>query len=138
MLKKAAKGALDDAQVELGERYHYGHRVAQSSKEAAVWYRLAADQGHANTQYCLGEMYSEGDGVSQDRLQAVQWWQKAARQGHASALRSLSWAYESGHGINKNRFVSAILSVLSEQIEASEGVDENASFLLAQLLTDVT
>ena len=42
------------------------------------WYRLAADQGHADAQYNLGFMYANGEGVPQDYVQAYLWFNLAA------------------------------------------------------------
>jgi len=39
-----------DAQFHLGVMYEFGEGVPQDYKEAARWYRLAADQGDAHAQ----------------------------------------------------------------------------------------
>ena len=51
------------AQNSLGAMYAVGTGVTQDHAEAVRWYRLAADQGHANGQYNLGVMYAHGTGV---------------------------------------------------------------------------
>ena len=38
--------------------------VGVHDAEAARWYRLAADQGHAGAQYNLGLMYANGRGCA--------------------------------------------------------------------------
>ena len=43
--------------------YDQGQGVPQSSKEAAIWFRKAADQGHAAGHFNLGVMYLQGQGV---------------------------------------------------------------------------
>ena len=53
--------------------YDYGRGVPQDYAEAAKWYRRAAEQGNANSQYNLGVMYAEGQGVSQDYVLAHLW-----------------------------------------------------------------
>ena len=40
-----------------------GRGVPEDDAEAARWYRLAADQGHAIAQHILGIMYAHGEGV---------------------------------------------------------------------------
>jgi hypothetical protein len=40
---------------------------------AAYWYRKAAEQGDANSQYSLGLMYEGGLGVPQDYAEAYFW-----------------------------------------------------------------
>ena len=46
---------------------------AEERREAAQWYRLAADQGLAGAQFNLGIMYTEGKGVPQDHVLAHMW-----------------------------------------------------------------
>ena len=38
-----------------------------------MWYRLAAEQGHAPAQNTLGVMYASGHGVTQDYARAHTW-----------------------------------------------------------------
>ena len=49
--------------------YANGEGVPQDYAAAAKWFRLAAEQGHALSQYNLGLMYDKGEGyeVSSDR-----------------------------------------------------------------------
>jgi hypothetical protein len=57
--------------------------------EAAVWYRKAADQGHALAQFNLGVMYANGQGFNRDDAQAAMWFEKAARGGDGGAQFNL-------------------------------------------------
>ena len=59
------------AQHDLGSLYAKGNGVPQNYTEAARWYRLAADQGHAMGQHNLGVMYDHGTGVPQDYTEAA-------------------------------------------------------------------
>ena len=67
-------------QFGLGVAYEDGRRkgVQQSAKEAALWYRKAADQGHAAAQFALGVAYANGKGVGQSDEEAAFWYLKAA------------------------------------------------------------
>lgn len=56
---------------------------------AAKWYRKAADQGFAESQFILGLCYYEGKGVEQNKAEAVKWFRKAAEQGHELAKEAL-------------------------------------------------
>jgi hypothetical protein len=38
------------------------------------WYKLAAEEGHANAQSNLGVMYAKGQGVTQDNVNAHMGW----------------------------------------------------------------
>lgn len=53
--------------------YANGRGVPQNDREAAKWYRLAADQGLGAAQFNLGIMYVEGKGVPRDYVQAHMW-----------------------------------------------------------------
>ncbi len=58
-------------------------------REAADWYRRAAEQGDADAQYMLGNMYRDGVGVDSDWDVAVDWYCRAAVQDHAEAKQVL-------------------------------------------------
>ena len=47
-----------DYATTLRTMYEKGRGVAQDDVEAAKWYRLAANQGHAQTQFNLGVAYT--------------------------------------------------------------------------------
>jgi TPR repeat protein len=105
-----------NAQFNLGRMYENGDgvpriRIKESGggrsdawkkkhyKEAVKYYRMAANQGHAEAQLSLGRIYSSGDGVSQDGKEAVKWYHKAADQGIARAKYELGIMYEFGEGV---------------------------------------
>jgi len=83
----------------LGEEYYFGRGVPINYRQAADWYRRAADQGHADALFSLGVIYENGTGVQQDYKQAVQWHRKAAELGHARAQNSLGFKYDKGRGV---------------------------------------
>ena len=56
------------AQFNLGVRYENGMGVIKDLKEAAKYYQLAAQQGHADAQYNLGICYENGEGVLKKML----------------------------------------------------------------------
>jgi TPR repeat protein len=64
--------------------------VDKDDKEAARWFRHAADKGNAGAQYQLGLMYAKGQGVAKDDKEAVAWYRKAADQGHEMARKNLA------------------------------------------------
>ena len=55
----------------------------EDDAEAVRWYRLAADQGHADAQVFLGLKYANGEGVVEDDAEAVRWYRLAADQGRS-------------------------------------------------------
>ncbi len=57
--------------------YDAGQGVRQDYSMAVKWFRLAAEQGHANAQIALGTMYENGQGVPQDYVEAYAWYSLA-------------------------------------------------------------
>ena len=72
---------------------------ALGDAEAARWYRLAAEQGHAAAQSRLGDFHQFGYGVPQDYAEAVRWHRSAAEQGGAVAQYNLGVRYAIGRGV---------------------------------------
>lgn len=97
----AAKGEAW-AQNDLGNRYFYGDKVEQDYRQAAKWYRKAAEQGNVDAQYHLGICYNDGLGVKKDSLKALEWYRKAADQGNASAQYYLGICYYIGSGVEQD------------------------------------
>ena len=52
-------------------------------KEAANWYRQAAELGDAQAQVNLGQLYFDGRGVPFDPVQAYKWFKLSANQGNS-------------------------------------------------------
>jgi len=67
--------------------YQNGFGVAKDLTQAVAWYRKAAEQGNAFSQFSLGFMYYNGFGVAKDDAEAVAWFQKAADQGFELAKK---------------------------------------------------
>ena len=96
-----------EAEFILGSLYETGKGVSRNGREAAKWYRIAAEKGYANAQYALGGMYDSNNifnigGLVSDDVEAVKWYRKAAEQGHASAQYALGGMYDKGTGVVKN------------------------------------
>ncbi len=79
--------------------YHDGYAVRQDYHEAAKWYRLAAEQGHAGGQFNLGLMHWLGVGAPHDYAEAVTWFRRAADQGDEKAQFALGLSYLHGQGV---------------------------------------
>ena len=82
--------------------YANGEGVPEDDEEAVRWYRLAADQGHANAQTNLGNMYNNGEGVPEDDAEAVRWYRLAADQGNRLAQFNLGMLERNGWGRDVN------------------------------------
>ena len=70
--------------------------------EAVKWYRLAAAQGDAHSQFQLGASYTGGRGVPRDDAEAVKWYRLAAAQGDGLAQFNLGAMYSSGRGVEQD------------------------------------
>ena len=66
------------------------------------WWRKAAEQGHATSQFKLGEMYYLGQGVPRDYKEAFKWYRKAAEQGNFDAQIQLGVMYSNGEGVSRD------------------------------------
>ncbi len=69
-------------------------------------YKLAANEGYAEAQYCLGNCFYYGRGVEKNEVEAVKWYKKAAEQRHASAQFDLGFCYSNGRGVEKDEKVA--------------------------------
>lgn len=76
-----------------------GYGLQQDQKQAAYWYELAAQKGHAEAQYNLGRLYATGQGLPKDEEQAARWVRAAASQGFAPAQARLGTRYAQGLGM---------------------------------------
>ena len=94
---------LADTQLEnwckKGESYYYGKGVPKNYPEAAKWFHMAGERGHARAQCWLGSFYERARGVPQDYSEAVKWFRKAAEQGYAHGQNALGACYQTGRGI---------------------------------------
>jgi hypothetical protein len=76
-------------------------------KEAAKWYRKAAEQGQPDAQASLGMLYEYGEGVEQDYALAAEWYWKAAEHvpdlgGAGQGRNDLGLLYMEGLGVPKD------------------------------------
>ena len=103
MKSRAERGDVE-AQHFLGSAYTYGDGVPQDYSEAVRWHRLAAEQGHRESQFALAAGYSNGiDGViPQDHSEAIKWMERAAQQGQLEATMALAWAHFEGQFVEQD------------------------------------
>lgn len=86
--RQAANVAANETYLEAIRHYRQGDLAF-----AAVNFRKAAEQGHAESQYILSTMCDAGEGVARDEQEAARWERKAAERGHAYAQANLSYRY---------------------------------------------
>jgi TPR repeat protein len=97
--------------------YEYGHGISRDYEAALKWYRFAAEQGYAESQFSLGWMYRKGKGVPQDDKTAVKWYRLAAEQGYAKSQFNLGVMYYTGSGVGQ----SDVYAYMWGTIAASNG-----------------
>jgi TPR repeat protein len=85
-----------EAQFQRGMAYLNGlgdspeeKAASQDPEFAALWFRRAAEQGHAKAQYSLAVQYSKGEGVPEDIDQALAWCRQSAAQSHELAVKGV-------------------------------------------------
>jgi TPR repeat protein len=88
-------------------------RFKEKETEAVRLYRLAATQGHAQSQFVMGEAYEEGCGVAQDRAEAARWYHLAAAQGLSQAEFNLGAMFLNGEGVEQDDVEAARLHRLA-------------------------
>jgi hypothetical protein len=111
-----------DTICSFGQMAFDGDGVDQNYVEAANWYKMAAEKGHARAQHNLALMYENGQGVTRDLAEAAKWYRMAAEQGNAGSQNNLATLYESGVGVPQDDTIALDLYRL-----AAKGGDENAA-----------
>ncbi|HEY8567527.1 MAG TPA: tetratricopeptide repeat protein [Beijerinckiaceae bacterium] len=61
------------AQYSLARLYLDGTGVEQDARQAARWFNLAAEKGHAQAQALLGQLLINGQGVPRQRARGLMW-----------------------------------------------------------------
>jgi hypothetical protein len=82
-----AEAGDTDAMYMLGWMAEFGQGRPWSNREAAGWYRQAAERGHAPSQARLADLYARGLGVDLDPGEARRWYIAAAEGGVPRAQR---------------------------------------------------
>ena len=91
------------SQFYLGRIYSSGDvRVKQDDAEAARWFLLAAENGHAGSQFFMALRYSSGTGVPQDNGESARCYRMAADQGLACAQFNLGLLYAGETGVQQD------------------------------------
>ncbi len=105
----AAPSVTDQPAAETAEEmyhkaqmYSEGNGVEQSYEKAAVYFQMAADQGHAAAQAQLGFLYIDGIGVEQSYEKAEKYLRSAADQQDVNGLYGLGLLYGNGFGAERN------------------------------------
>ena len=76
--------------------------MKKNLREAAKWFRMAAEQGETDAQVKMAVMCSRGEGVEKDLEASVRWWRMAAEQQNPVAAFKLGLALWEGEGVGKS------------------------------------
>ena len=79
---KVPKGTADKLSARLAE-------ASPAEFTALKWYTVAAQKGHAYSQFKLGHLYEEGLGTTQNNNEAAKWYRLSADQGYPDAHDAL-------------------------------------------------
>lgn len=104
-LKILAEYGYPDMQCELGKWYKtidWRTHKRKMKRNAAEWFKKAAEQGNAEAMYCLAECYIDGDGVRASRKKTIEWFTKAAELGNEEARAELEF-YKKAYRRRKRR-----------------------------------
>ena len=71
-------------------------------RQAAKYYKIAAEQGYSEAQLDLGYLYKEGLGLTKDLKEASKWYKLAANQGLPEAQYQISHMYFLGDGVTSS------------------------------------
>lgn len=86
----------------LADLYGRGDRVKPDLREAAHWYRVAADLGNAQAQFMTGCLYARGEAVGLDLRHAARYFELAANGGHVQAAFNLGVFRLNGQGVERS------------------------------------
>lgn len=84
------------AQRNIGHLYRLGQGVQQDFREAAHWYRRAAEQGHVRAQGNLANMLLRGQGDEENPREAAIWFHRAAVAGDSISQFNIGQMYRQG------------------------------------------
>ena len=101
--KQASETSQDhQAEFRLGDYYESGGVEPENLPEAAKWYTLAAEGGHAGAQFALGSFYEAGAGVEKSVEKAALWYGKCAARNIANCQFNLGRLSSSGEAGNQD------------------------------------
>ncbi|CAK0873395.1 unnamed protein product [Prorocentrum cordatum] len=83
------------------------YRMSGDVLAAAYYFKMAAAQGHTDSQYQLARMLVRGEGLKRNDQKAVEFLTLAAKKGHAKAQEGLGLMYRQGLGVEPDAEAAA-------------------------------
>lgn len=93
LIEKSKQGDVE-AMVNVAECYNHGWFVEKDDRKANEYYRMAAERGHAESEFMLGLAYLDGIGIGKDMSMAVRYIQRSADKGVVNAQYVLGTLYQ--------------------------------------------
>jgi prolyl 4-hydroxylase len=98
LLEKAAAAGSGAAELTLGHVYSQVHLLPDAAREAAAWYRRAAERGDPVAVNRLADLHMQGQGVPQDDAAALALYRRNAERGYAVMQCNLAYMLAEGIG----------------------------------------
>lgn len=125
ILEPLADEGDSSAQHRLGILYRNGGKgLPQDHAKATMWFRKAAEQGHARSARSLAIAYEKGLGVTPDLAMALRWYQRAADKGDGLAQLALGVRYANGQGMPRDHVQAYKWLTLASSATFSEAEKE--------------
>jgi uncharacterized protein len=102
LFEQASRERLPRAWWRLAQCHERGWGRPADKRQAADWYRRAAEAGFAYAQTAYGLALQRGDGVERDPVTGAGWFGRAALAGDSNAALALARAYEAGVGVERD------------------------------------
>ena len=83
----------------FAKKLKFGEGVTKDLAGAAHYFKISADQGHAQAQYNYGVMLYHGYGIEQNLYAAAHYYHIAANQGFAPAQYNFAVVLANGEGV---------------------------------------
>lgn len=126
---RASQFNYTPAAFNLAQCYELGIGTKQDFKQAAEWYQVASDQGHAAAMYNLGVFYVHGwGGLKASSAEAHKLFVKAAKLGQADAQAALDVRHGSSKRDTKEiSLVSAVENLHIKPVSFSSKENNHSS-----------
>lgn len=84
-------------------------------ERATIYYQMAAENGHVESQFSLGVCYISGKGVPRDLFIGIFLYRMASLENHGKSLFNLGAIYEEGKIVNKDLLQAAMFYRLAQR-----------------------
>ncbi|KAK8845146.1 hypothetical protein M9Y10_021328 [Tritrichomonas musculus] len=93
----------ENSMFSLAVRLLEGNGIYKSRKDAANFFKMAAEKGHLAAMFKYGHMLYEGNGIPQNKSEAAHFFKMAADKGHCISMNFYAFMLQNGDGIKQNK-----------------------------------